>query len=468
MNNRLLLMTPSPDSASKTLRKDLGLCTMEGVVASPMVFLTIGGNFILAALLIQVFAVNHAFYGLLASLPAWANTFQLLLVPILSRYFSARTIMLANAWMQLLVWTIFTALLSAFPPAGHEVPATFLLFFLAAMALTQALTGVGWTTWLQEWIPPRIRGRYLGRRNRWCSLAMILFLLAAGFFVETKGGELSGYLSLFWVVIVLRLVGIGFLHRIQPSRQDSVQVLAPAGWTAQMQSLRQNTSFRNFVFYAALSAFWMNLAGPFYPVFMYENLDLSLRSVKQFIIVGSLTGALAWPFWGRLCDRFGAKPVIIASMILWETPNLLWSFLTPQTSFVLYGLFAWGGCVACGFFMGTFNLLLKIVPRSAKLSGISVNLAASSLAAGIAPILAGFIFQNMVAEAHIDLAYRVLFFIKPLCLILCLVLLRNVVETDRREMNAFLGGMRMFRSLLATQGMSFLVNFHLVKKRPRR
>lgn len=458
----------NPVQTRQKLRRSFQLCTAEGVVATPMVFLTIGGNFLMAALLIKVFSLDMAVYGVLASLPAWANTFQIFLIPALSRRFSSRSITLLNAWSQVLIWTLFTLVLPILPREEAGSAAPFLFLLLVMISLTQALTGVGWTSWLQEWTPRRLRGRYLGRRNRWCSLSMIVFLLLGGYLVEVFDGEIIGYQILFGAVTLLRLFGVLLMHGIHTPTDPQEESAPKLGWTRQMGTLWKDMSFRRFVLFMSLCAFCMNFAGPFYPVFMYDVLELGVGQVNHFIVLGSLAGAIAWPFWGRACDRFGCKAVIVVSVLIWETPNYLWSFLTPDTSFILYFMFAWGGLVGCGFFMGTFNLLLKIIPVSAKMSGVSLNLALSSLAAGIAPILAGLLFRWFDPAADsFALPYRVVFALKTTVLLLALLGLRSITEPHAAKISFLLGGMRTYRNLLAAQGLTVFANFHPFSRKLR-
>ena len=57
--------------------------------------------------------------------------------------------------------------------------------------------------------------------------------------------------------------------------------------------------------FGAVWSFAANCFGPFYHVFMFEQLDLSAFDVGLLATLAQLSGALSLPAWGLLLDRFG-------------------------------------------------------------------------------------------------------------------------------------------------------------------
>ena len=66
-----------------------------------------------------------------------------------------------------------------------------------------------------------------------------------------------------------------------------------------------------------------NAFGPFYHVFMFEQLHYSAFEVSVFTTLSQLGGALSMPAWGQLLDRHGNRPVMAVSLALWQLNNLL-------------------------------------------------------------------------------------------------------------------------------------------------
>jgi hypothetical protein len=135
---------------ASTLRRNLALCTGEGLVAMPIVFMTQPGNFIVAMLLSQTFHLRETTFGLIVSLPYWCNVLQLFILPFLPRLWSQKTIALTLSWLHLAVWI---GLAFALPhiPTDDVARAGRLLFILFGLsALFFSVVGVSWTSWV-EW-----------------------------------------------------------------------------------------------------------------------------------------------------------------------------------------------------------------------------------------------------------------------------------------------------------------------------
>jgi hypothetical protein len=62
-------------------RRNLLIGTGEGILAMPWNFLSLPGNFVIAALLTQYYGLGKDTYGLLVSLPMWSNAAQIVLLP---------------------------------------------------------------------------------------------------------------------------------------------------------------------------------------------------------------------------------------------------------------------------------------------------------------------------------------------------------------------------------------------------
>lgn len=450
------------------LRNNLRLCTLDGLLSTPMVFATLPGNFIMAALLTTVFGLDKTTYGFIASLPAWFNAAQIAVVPLLAPRLSPRKMNLGFAIAQLFFWIVFCIALPFMP--RDDVPTVTRLLFvsLATVSLTGSLTGVGWTSWIQEWIPRRLRGKYFGQRNRLASLVTIGFLAVAGELVRLFGEEITGYLLIFATAAVLRLLSILNQFRIiTPTVHQPATI--HRGWWRGFSAVLSNRDFLLLVAFCSHAAFWMNFTGPFGPIFMYEHLGLKVSHVTLASIVGSLAGALSWPVWGRFVDRFNCRLTIVVSLILWEGQNYLWALLMPKISWMVFPMFAWGGLTAAGYFIGTFNLLLKLISQETKTTAVSVNLAVTSLAAAVAPILAGVLLDH-ARDFNLEslTVYRSMFVLKSTALLLSLFMLRRLREPASGGIGSLMGAMRTLRQTMLIEGLAIFSNFTPVRQLSRK
>lgn len=434
-------------------RKNLLIGTGEGILAMPWCFLSLSGNFIVAALLTQHFGIGKATYGLLVSLPMWSNALQIVLLPWLTRFLTPKDLAVGMGWLNIGLWTMLAAVLPYLPaddPAG--VARLFVVFFAVA-SLSQAFVGVGWTSWVRVWVPSKLRGKYFGRRNRWLNLGTVVFLLLALVLFESNEHDLWPYQFLIGFAVVTRYAGLIWQHGIR-TKAEHLDIEG-RGW---MEQLRRNLAapgLLQFICFASWASFWMAFAGPFVPVFSFEELGVVPGTFTFLVILATLTGIFGWWFWGRRVDRHGCLAVLIAGLGGWEVLNLLWAVLDRENTWLLYPLWAAGGFVSVAYFAASFNLLLKLVPASAKVTGVSLHLAVTSLAAAVAPILAGLLLTHFLASGAGITVYRVGFVMKSAAILAGLFLLRGLREPQRSTQPSLTGAFRTARQLLAAQGASF-------------
>ena len=215
-----------------------------------------------------------------------------------------------------------------------------------------------------------------------------------------------------------------------------------------------------FVAFGAVWAFAANCFGPFYHVFMFDQLGFSAFDVGVFLTLAQLGGALSLPAWGRLLDRYGNKPVMTFSLVLWQAQYLVWCFITPENSGWLYFLWTWAGTTSAGFVLGQFMILLRIVPLEARSLAIGVNLATISLVAAVAPVTGGWILSRALARGlDVFVVYHWCFLVQPVLALASCLLLRRVHEPLASPITMLLGAMRNIRTLSGVLGLDFLVNY---------
>ncbi|MBL4576170.1 MAG: MFS transporter, partial [Opitutaceae bacterium] len=288
-----------------TLRKNLFLCSAEGIVAMPIVYLTLPGNFIIAMLLTQVFHLSDSTFGVIVSLPAWCNVAQLILIPFLAKLWSQKTITLIFSWLHLLVWSALATTLPFIPENNVKAAGQILFILFLFSSLLQALVGVSWTSWIQEWIPGRIRGKFFGNRNRILQVSTVLFILGTtlclSFYEENN--PILGFQIIIYGSVLLRIISIFSQQKILSTSEQS-NIEAAHNLKAQIRFILQNKPLKCFFLFGALFGFAVNFLGPFFSVFLYEVINLGVHDIAIYTIVASIAGAVSLPAWGRLLDKY--------------------------------------------------------------------------------------------------------------------------------------------------------------------
>lgn len=450
------MTTAAPSHARKrdsVLRRSLRGSVYEALLAMPLVYLNLPANLVVAALLAEALHVPPDVYGFLVSLPFWCNLLQVFIAPSLFHRWTARQVFIASIWLNTGAWAGFAAVLAGAPALVLARPGAVAGAFLFAAGMTAGVMSVAWTTYMQSWVPPGIRAVYFSRRNRWAQFSNLAFLLLAG--VALRWPTLPMIAGVIAFSCVARVFSAVAALRT-PALGDPVPV-EKSDWREQWRGLRGASEFWRMVLFGAAWGAVLNGFSAFQPVFMLSSLTESAQEASLPLALSLLFGALALPAWGRLIDRFGARPVLFCAVPLWALVNVPWAFLTRDMRGLLFAVWAFTGAVNAGIVLAQLNLLMKLMPAGAKGVAVGVNLAAAALGTALAPIAAGQGLAWALARGWPALTvYHAFFVTLPLCAGLTLLFLRRVREPEAAPVEHVVGALRNFRTLAGALGLGFL------------
>ena len=450
--------TTAPSQRPSPLRRNLVLGLWDGVTAMPLTTLSQPGNFVLAALLTGTFAFSTRTYGFITSLPFWFNFLQVLLTPLLAQRLRARSMTIVSGCLHCLGWVALLLALPFLPPSQNTLTVTVFVAAFSIVALSAAINGVAWNAWMQECIPVRLRGKYFGFRNRLLYLSLVVFMLVVSGMLAWLNSSLLAFQLLFAGALALRIVSVLAQQRMRTTTSGRSPVPEPP-WQEQVRVVRGDATFVRFITFASAMGFACTLFGPFYPVFMLEELHLSAARTNLLLLLGVLGAAIAFPAWGRLLDRFGNVPVMIVAVILWQLFNTLYIILGPGNLWLLYIICPAGGLFSAGYGIGLFGLLLKLTPPGARTMGMALFVSISSLTAALGPITGGYLLALAQTRGMSAIeAYHAAFVAMPVLTVLSCILLRRVGERNSARVTDVVGAMRNVRTVASLFGLTFLVN----------
>jgi len=290
-------------------------------------------------------------------------------------------------------------------------------------------------------------------------ISTLTFMLGAGWILARWDYSILAFQLVVAVAVFMRVFSLRWQWQspTRPLRHASVPQLPIR---EQLRVVLRARSLLVFIAFGAIWSFAANCFGPFYHVFMFEQLNFTALDVGIFFTLSQLGGALSLPAWGRLLDRFGNKSVMTFSLILWQTQYLAWCFITPENNGWLYVMWTWAGMTSAGFVLGQFTILLRLIPVQAKSLAIGVNLAATSFVAAIAPIIGGWVLSRALSQTDDALSvYHWCFLLQPILALLGCALLLRVHEPQASPLTMVFGAMRNIRTLSGVLGLDFLVNY---------
>jgi MFS family permease len=369
------------------------LSTLDGVFATQYVTLT-GGPLLVTFLL--ALGASDLEVGFVAALPLLGQLIQPLGAEAVRRRGGWRKpVVLAGATADVLLWAVSAA------AVVWLAPRTALLVVLGVLALQQiptAAVSVGWTSWISDLIPQRLRGRYFGARNVACNGLAALTALAAGHLIGRAADPLPLYLVAIGVGAAARFVSIAFLSR-QPEPRPAQP--AAGGFFAQFAPPLRDVGFRRYIVYAALFGFAVQVASPFFTVFTIREAGFGPGTAMLLTAVSTGSNLLGQRVWGPLSDRYGERQVLRAVGLV-ITLQPLWWLMAGPSSFGLAVMIAAsfsGGFVWGGQALATGNLMMRLAPESGKTSFFAVQAAVVGAAGALGPLVGGVLAEAVAAGA---------------------------------------------------------------------
>lgn len=279
-------------------------------------------------------------------------------------------------------------LLMALLPFFLGSSATMIWIILGLALLREAFNNVGYPGWMAltgDIVPLEGRGRYFGTRNFIMGIAGIITALLVGQAI-TRIGEPLGYQIAFILAVALGLVSMSFFRRLkdpQKANRESHQV--QNNLKEILESLKGQTPFIRYSIFTALWSFSINIAGPFFNVYMVDSLHFTAAMIGVITVGNSITNLIVQRRVGALADRWGNRNVLIIFMFLIPFVPLIWgvwvhTYWQAILIEILSGL-AWGA-----YNLVSFNILLQKTPEKqrARFSAINQIVVTLSLAVGAA------------------------------------------------------------------------------------
>ena len=363
----------------------------DGVASQVMGILT-GGAFLIA-FAVKLGASNFVI-GLLAAIGPLSQLLQLPSIFLVEKIRNRRLITVAAAGLSRLCWLIIALSPFIFPA---KIAIGVLLVLLIAVSAFGAVSGCSWNSWMRDLIPENIMGSFFSRRMRIATGVGIGVSIVAAVYLDFWKGrfaeqELAGYSILFLVGFGAGLTGLLFLATTPETKMPEI-----AGKQQILKLLSQpfkDENFRKLIAFMCSWNFAVNLAGPFFMVYLLKRLGLSMSFIIGLSILSQVFNFLFLKIWGRFTDRFSNKSVLAISGPLFIFSILAWTFTTMPEKYVLtipllIVIHIVTGLSSAGVSLASGNISLKLAPKGQATVYLATNTIANSVAAGIAPILGG-------------------------------------------------------------------------------
>jgi MFS family permease len=362
--------------------------------------------------------------GLLASIPQLIVGFSQLAAPQLSEKAGSRKrLILPMVFMHALMY--IPVLLIPFIIGDNQV--WWLIAFITVSTAFGAIANPAWGSLMADLVPIRLRGRYFSSRGRIAGMITLIFSFAAGAIMQLQThAPFIGFAILFGGATAFRLLSFYFLAQMyEPELEEN-----GANERSLFHMVRHvgSSNLGRFTVYIALICFAVNIASPFFSVYMLRDLGFSYATYTIIVSFAAISSLLFLTYWGRRADLAGNIKVIKVTSYLLPIVPLLW-LVSNNVYYLVFAQivsgFAWSG-----FNLAAVNFVYDASEDQNRTKHIAVYNTITCLATFGGATIGGYLAPHLPALFGYQL--RSLFTISGLCRgLVVLFLLRQFIEVRR-------------------------------------
>lgn len=384
----LLKLRPQERLTETEVESGLKMVIWDGLTAEVMTSFT-GGAFLVAMALLL--GANNVQIGVLASLPMFTNIFQLISIALVRKYNNRRAVAVYCSFLARIPLIIIgvTVLFSS------NSSVNFLIFFLFFYYFFGSIAGPSWNSWMKDLVPEKLLGQYFSRRSRYTQILNIILSIILAVcldFIKSRSitWELNAYGMFFIIGGVVGLIG-GYLLAKAPEPRT---YLSNANIVALFKQPLHDDNFRNLLIFNSMWVFALNIATPFFIVFMMKSMGLSLSVIIILGTISQLFSILTLRMWGIFSDRYSNKSIIAVSAPLYIMCIVAWCFVGIYSHFYLnIALLAIihivTGVTTAGINLSTANISLKLAPKDNAIVYLSVQNIVVAIFSSLGPLVGG-------------------------------------------------------------------------------
>jgi MFS family permease len=359
----------------------------EGLTTEAMTTLT-GGAF-LVAMALMLGATNFQI-GLLAALPTFTNVFQLLSIWLVKRYNNRRAITVICALLARIPLVI-TGLLCFFSYGSIHL----LIAFLFVYYFFASLAGLSWNAWMKDLVPGSQLGTYFSRRSGNMQILNVSLSLCLAFVLDyikdnQPGFELSAYSIMFMAAGIIGIAGALVLSKTPE----------PQSYMSRENIFRlfmrpfADPNFRKLLVFNSAWVFALNIAIPFFTVYLLKNLQLSMTYVIGLTVISQLSSIFTIRMWGKFSDKYSNKTILAITAPLYILCIVGWCFIgiysRPWANMTLLVFIYLGmGIATAGINLSLTNIGLKLAPREHSIIYLSAKNIVTAIFSSVAPLVGG-------------------------------------------------------------------------------
>jgi len=241
---------------------------------------------------------------------------------------------------------------------------TLIIVAIALSVTRDALIHFSFPAWMSltgDIVPLKVRGRYFGSRNFIMGIAGMAMILLVGEWI-TRTEKPFGYQIAIGLAFLIGLASTYSFSRLKDPADSQVLAKPPSlNLPGVFRDVRAHPVFLALCATAFLWNFSINVAGPFFSVYMVQNLKATATMVGIASIISNLCRLIVQRKVGELTDRWGPRRLQLISMLLIPIVPALWALSTAMWQIYIFEILS--GIVWGAYNLASFNFLLSLIPE---------------------------------------------------------------------------------------------------------
>lgn len=384
----LMKLKPSNTLSPDQVQSGLKLVVKDGLATEAMATLT-GGTFLIAIAL--HLGASNVQIGILAALPTFSNIFQLVAIWLVQRFNNRRAVVVCCAFLSRFPLILIGMLPLLFSGGTSVKVMIFVLFFHYFFG---SIAGASWNSWMKDLIPAKILGTYFSHRTRLIQIINVTVSLTVALSLDYVKShypayEMTAYICMFLVGGALGMLGVYALSRT-PEPQSR---LNNENMFKLFRKPLKDKNFRKLLMFQAFWAFSLNLATPFFSVYMMKTVGLPLSYIIAYSILAQLSSIVFIKLWGRYSDRYSNKTIIRICAPIYIACILAWTFTASDAqafNLILLALIhILSGISTAGINLAIGNISIKLAPKDEAIVYFATKSMITAFIPALAPVLGG-------------------------------------------------------------------------------
>lgn len=401
----MLRLSPKQQLSDAEVKRGLNKIIGDGITSGAMTTLT-GGSFLVAMALLM--GATNFQIGLLAALPTFTNLFQLISIWLVRRFNNRRAIaVLGSILARIPLIIVGIIAVTASRPGLVDM----LIFFLFFYYFFGSLAGPGWNSWMKDLVPEKMLGTYFARRTAITqTLNVILSVLLALLIDYIKRHDPSYQLTVYGIMFIaagiLGLTGAFILAQAPEPKM----VPAKDDFFSSLKKPFKDNNFVRLLIFNSVWVFAVNIASPFFAVFLLKDLQYPVSYVIALDILSQLFSIFAVSKWGLFADRYSNKTIIALSAPIYIACLIAWCFVGIYTHAyanvaLLVGIYIFTGISTAGINLSLTNIGLKLASGNESIVYLSAKNIVTALFSTIAPLIGGYA-ADFFTKRHLDITIK--------------------------------------------------------------